>query len=118
MSLTKGLFSGAATLAGLCALTAGSAMAATESNIHLTITGDDQTHFRGECLLRFSDGTQEAIVLDGSVPLESRLRGSGLACQLQQTSEQGSLQVEVRRDGNVSRSHTQGKGSTINLRVG
>ena len=106
-----------AALAGLCAMATGSAAADTEGNIQLTISGDKQTRFSGECVVTLSDGREETIPFGGSVPLERRLHGSGLSCRLQQDSEHGSLQVEVRKNGNVSRSRTQGKGSVVNLRV-
>lgn len=102
-------------LAGLAALPA--ATAADTGEIRLTIDGEAATRFEGECVLTTAEG-ERRIGLDGSVPLETRFEGSAIACRIQQSSEQGYLRVELRGGGNVSRSLTQGAGSTIRLRLG
>lgn len=104
----------AAAALGLTSLPAPAAGAAP---IHLSIAGAEKTVFEGECLLTRMDGSEEALALRGSVPVERTLEGEALSCALTQTSMEGYLQVEVRLRGNVSRSRTQGEGSTLRITV-
>ncbi len=101
------------TLASVVAISVSAAQAGW---IHLAITGAGETRFVGECVLTTPSG-DETLALEGVVPLERNLNGDAIACSITQVSAEGHLQVEVRKAGNISRSRTEGRNSTINLRV-
>lgn len=76
----------------------------------LTITGTDGLTFAGNCQLRTSDGTVE-MPLDGMVPEHREVRGLGLKCVIEKSDREGTITVEVLRDGKVV-SYNSNSGST------
>lgn len=85
-------------------------------NIHLSITGDEQTRFTGKCTITVSTGN-ETFTLGGSVPSEHAWDGEAIACEITQASTEGTLEVVLSKDGNRTRSRTQGQGSVVRLNV-
>lgn len=80
------------------------AAAVTEAPISLTITGDAGATVRGRCTVGRASGQEVVVELDGPVPIERRLEGGSLACDLEAV---GTVVVEVERAGNRSRTSTR-----------
>ncbi len=113
---------------GLRAALAGTAMgamgataagAAQDGVFVLELTGTDGVAYTGECVVVQASGTDK-LALGGVVPLRQEIHGRSIRCTITQSTAEGSLTVEVRRSegGNVSRSRTSGKGSTVTIAVG
>jgi hypothetical protein len=98
------------------AFTAAAAPAGAErgGNIHLAITGDEDTAFTGQCTITTRSG-EETTSLDGVVPAEHSWYGEAIFCEIKHTSTAGALEVVISKDGNRTRSRTQGGGGTIRL---
>lgn len=87
-----------------------------KSEIVVIFDGVPNTRFQAS--LKIDDGVQVVThELEESVPSEYRYQGEALEARIRQTSQEGALSVEVRKQGNVSRSSTQGQGSEIRLQV-
>lgn len=84
------------------------------SSIQLAITGTPETLFTAECVVTTA-GEEEVLALHGQTPQDYQIAGEKITCAIMQTSAAGHLQVEIRKDGNISRSRTNGKNSTIRL---
>lgn len=84
----------------------------TEAPISLTITGDAGATVRGRCTVGRASG-QEVVELDGPVPIERRLEGGSLACDLEAV---GTVVVEIERAG--SRSRTSTRDGRVRVTVG
>lgn len=83
----------------------------------LTITGTDGLIFTGACQLRTADGTIE-MPLDGVVPEQREVRGLGLKCVIEKAGREGTLTVEVMRDGKVvSYNSNSGSAGIFNVSV-
>jgi hypothetical protein len=83
----------------------------------LAITGTDGLTFTGACQLRTSDGTVE-MPLDGVVPEHREVRGLGLKCVIEKAGREGTLTVEVLRDGKVvSYNSNSGSAGIFNVSV-
>lgn len=87
-----------------------------KNEIVIIFDGVPGTRFQAS--LTIDDGDQVVTQeLEESVPREYRYQGEALEAHIHQTSQEGALNVEVRKRGSVSRSSTQGQGSEIRLRV-
>jgi hypothetical protein len=86
--------------------------AAAESNhdFVLMITGTDGLAFSGSCTLKTADGKTD-LPLDGRVPEHHEVRGTGLRCVIEKSGREGTLTVEVMRDGQIV-SYNSSNGST------
>ncbi len=83
----------------------------------LTITGTDGLTFTGACQLRTAEGTIE-MPLDGVVPEHREVRGLGLRCVIEKAGREGTLTVEVLRDGKVvSYNSNSGSAGIFNVSV-
>jgi hypothetical protein len=83
----------------------------------LTITGTDGLAFTGNCKLRTSDGDVD-IPLDGMVPEHHEIRGAGLKCLIEKAGRDGTITVEVMRDGQiVSYNSNSGSSGIFNVSV-
>jgi hypothetical protein len=83
----------------------------------LAITGTDGLTFTGACQLRTSDGTIE-MPLDGVVPEHREVRGLSLKCVIEKAGREGTLTVEVLRDGKVvSYNSNSGSAGIFNVSV-
>lgn len=79
----------------------------------MRVESEQGAAFTASCTIRTADGadTQDFA---GKAPLTRTFQGESLACRIVQTSGEGGLLVEiVGAGGNVSRSRTAGRGSTI-----
>lgn len=73
----------------------------TEFSMHWRVSdGGDVTEYREERL---------------GVPAQFHYAGTALVGQVTLLTDDGRLEVDVQKDGNRTRSSTQGKGSTLNL---
>lgn len=113
---------GKAVAAGICAVagwaaTVGLSHAADEKLFTIEVTATALAEFEGECLVTGPSGEQR-LVLRGEAPFRREVHGVKLSCSVTQSTPEGSLTVEIRSSGNnVSRSRTQGQGSTIRMVV-
>ncbi|MFM9843901.1 MAG: hypothetical protein ACKVOI_13115 [Dongiaceae bacterium] len=83
----------------------------------LTITGTDGVTFTGACKLRTAEGTIE-MPLDGVVPEHREVRGLGLKCVIEKAGREGTITVEVLRDGKiVSYNSSSGSAGIFNVSV-
>jgi hypothetical protein len=83
----------------------------------LTITGTDGLTFTGACQLRTAEGTVE-MPLDGVVPEHREVRGLGLKCMIEKAGREGTITVEVLRDGKVvSYNSNSGSSGIFNVSV-
>jgi len=83
----------------------------------LTITGTDGLTFTGSCKLRTTDGDVE-LPLDGVVPEHKEVRGTGLRCVIEKAGRDGTITVEVMRDGQiVSYNSNSGSAGVFNVSV-
>lgn len=80
--------------------------------ITLTIRGEPGSRVSGSCTLETTGG-EEAVPVEGPVPVERQLSGLALRCDL---TAQGQVVVEIARDGSRTRSAT--RNGRIRLRVG
>jgi hypothetical protein len=99
--------------AGLAA--AGPAGAAAKDFV-LRVESDQEAAFTASCTVRTADGAGSTQEFAGKAPLTRTFQGKSLTCRIVQTSDEGGLLVEiVGSGGNVSRSRTGGRGSTITI---
>ena len=84
----------------------------TMPSILLSATGEAGARLHGRCVLRTATG-ETPLELDAAVPLERRLEGTGLACELE---ARGRVTVEIVKGGSRSRSTT--RDGRMSLRVG
>jgi len=83
----------------------------------LTITGTDGLIFDGSCQLRTAEGIVE-MPLDGVVPEHREVRGTGLKCVIKKSGREGTITVEVMRDGRtVSYNSNSGSSGIFNVSV-
>jgi hypothetical protein len=83
----------------------------------LTITGTDGLAFTGKCKLTTAEGDQD-IPLDGMVPEHHEVRGTGLKCVIEKSGRDGTITVEVMRDGQiVSYNSNSGSSGIFNVSV-
>src|SRR5262245_60629692 len=83
----------------------------------LTITGTDGLAFTGNCTLRTANGDVD-IPLDGMIPEHHEVRGTGLKCVIKKADRDGTITVEVTRDGQiVSYNSNSGSSGTFNVSV-
>lgn len=92
-------------------------LAEADSPIRLMVKGAEKTNFEGECTVTRQDGQEKSLEFQGEVPQTFQLEGVHIHCRLTQTSEKGPLKLIITRNGSTSRTKTQGKGSTINIRT-
>lgn len=85
-------------------------------NIHLLITGDEETRFSGQCVIAARE-RDKLHALDGAVPSEHSWQGGAISCEISQVSARGALEVVLTKDGNRTRSRTEGEGSVVRLNV-
>ena len=115
-----------ATLVAVTAIFAGahSALAtkagAGDGKLHdfvLAVTGTDGLTFSGSCKLKTADGVVD-MPLDGVVPEVKEVRGLGLKCQIEKSGREGTITVEVTRDGKiVSYNSSSGSSGIFNVSV-
>ena len=96
----------------LAAACAGTAVAANDGVVTLSITGREGVRVRGWCRVGASGGGPR-LDLDEAVPVERRWRAGGLRCEL---DARGPVTVEAVRGGARSRASTTGGRVTIVLR--
>ena len=117
---TTGLFSAVAGTFCLVALLLAPAVLAGDPKPHdfvLTITGTDGLAFTGNCKLKTAEGDVE-IPLDGLVPEHHEVRGTGLKCLIKKADRDGTITVEVMRDGKiVSYNSNSGSSGIFNVSV-
>jgi hypothetical protein len=83
----------------------------------LTITGTDGLTFAGNCKLKTADGDVD-MPLDGVVPEHTEVRGAGLRCVIEKAGRDGTITVEVMRDGQiVSYNSSSGSSGVFNVSV-
>ena len=83
----------------------------------LMITGTDGLAFAGSCTLKTADGVVD-LPLDGTVPEHHEVRGTGLRCVIEKAGREGTLTVEVMRDGQiVSYNSNSGSAGVFNVSV-
>jgi hypothetical protein len=83
----------------------------------LTITGTDGLAFTGNCKLMTTDGDVD-IPLVGMIPEHHEVRGTGLKCVIEKSNRDGTITVEVMRDGQiVSYNSNSGSSGVFNVSV-
>lgn len=83
----------------------------------LMITGTDGLAFSGSCSLKTAEGKVD-LPLDGRVPEHHEVRGTGLRCVIEKSGREGTLTVEVMRDGQiVSYNSSNGSAGVFNVSV-
>lgn len=106
--------------AGLCAvfplMAASSSQEQTMNAIRIEIDGTPGTAFSARWTIKNDGEIQEYREPDGRVPASLKFEGSGVEGHVELLSD-GQLDVTVSKNGNRSRSSTQGKGSTLNIGV-
>ena len=80
--------------------------------IMVEVSGPAGARFNGQCTLDTAAGSQD-IAYDGIVPDSREFAASGIACRF---STRDTITIEVRRNGNVSRTSTTGGTVSLNLR--
>ena len=93
----------------LAAACAGTAVAADDGVVTLSITGREGARVRGWCRVGTPEG-ELRFDLDEAVPVERRWRAGGLRCEL---DARGPVTVEAVRGGARSRTSTTGGRITI-----
>jgi hypothetical protein len=111
-------------MAGLCAWFAAFAgganlaHSAEDKSFTVEVTSSGNAAFSGECRVVTALG-DEQVLLEGPVPFRRTMTGTRLNCTITQSDGDGTLSVEVRSsNGNVTRSRTQGRGSSVRLAMG
>ncbi len=85
----------------------------TEKNIQVEISGTDETRYAATWTVTGSNGEQQQFEESGNVPASYAYSGEAIAGTVTVLSDSGRVEVEIRKNGNRSRSSTQGKGSEI-----
>lgn len=106
----------ALSIGGLFAIMTTLASAQGPETIGLVVTGAADTRFTGECVV-VGDAGEQVVPIEGVVPLERQLLGHAIRCTIRQTTDHGRLEVELSKGGNLSRSRTGGRGSTVTLQM-
>jgi hypothetical protein len=78
----------------------------------LAVTGEPGARVSGHCTLA-TPGGEETLPIDGPLPIERRLEGWSLRCDL---TAEGQVVVEITRDGSRARSAT--RDGRVTLHVG
>jgi hypothetical protein len=89
----------------------------TEKNIQIVITGTDKTRYAATWTVIGNNGERHRFEESGYVPANFTYNGQAIDGTVTALSDSGRLEVEIRKNGNRSRSSTQGKGSNIRVRV-
>ncbi len=88
-----------------------------DAALTLEIEGTAGTTFTGTCDL-ITDGGIEQVRLDGIIPERHRLDGTGLACRLRKSDQDGTMIVRIRkRGGSTTTSATSGRNATVVISV-
>jgi hypothetical protein len=120
MNMKTAILVSAAIGAFCLAAQTGRTASAADSKPHdfvLTITGTDGLAFTGNCKLRTADGDVD-VPLDGMVPEHHEIRGTGLKCLIEKAGRDGTITVEVMRDGQiVSYNSNSGSSGIFNVSV-
>lgn len=83
--------------------------------IAIVFDGEPGTRFVATLKIHREDGIEKHELAE-TVPSEHRYRGEALEASVRQLTE-GSLTVEVRKSGNVSRSSSRGENSQLSLQI-
>ncbi len=94
-----------------------SAASDAENNIQINITGTDETRYSATWTVNGSNGKQQQFEESGSVPASYAYSGEAIAGTVTVLNDSGRIEIEIRKDGNRSRSSTQGKGSEVKISV-
>lgn len=100
----------------LLALMPAAPLAQSSANMQLVVTGAADTRFTGECVVAH-ETDEQVVPVEGVVPLQRPLTGRTVSCTIRQTTDHGRLEVELRKDGNISRAQVGGRGSTVTLEM-
>ena len=116
MKYRHGIF-GSAVALGLAVLPGAATAGEAAHDFVLMITGTDGLAFSGSCKLRTADGLVD-LPLDGLVPEHHEMRGTGLRCVIEKAGREGTITVEVMRDGQiVSYNSNSGSAGVFNVSV-
>lgn len=77
---------------------------ATATDFKLSITGDEDARYAGQCML-IKEPQDDVVVLEGTVPLEHTFVADGLDCRIE---AKGRVVVEIAHGGSRSRAATHG----------
>jgi hypothetical protein len=99
-------------VAGTALLIAAPAGRAADKIFALDITGDQAARYTGRCIVTTATG-DETLELSGVVPQHQQVTGQGLVCSFE---SEGSISVEISRQGRVSRGATNGGRISIAVR--
>lgn len=94
-----------------------SAASDAEKNIQVDITGTADTRYSAIWTVTDNNGNKQQFDELGNVPSSYAYSGEAIAGAVTVLSDSGRLEVEIRKNGNRSRSSTQGKGSVVNIKV-
>jgi len=86
--------------------------AAMAKTYHMTLSGDADARFSGQCTLETNDG-EAVLSLLGTVPFEQEVVGHGLSCHVE---TEGRVVLEIDHNGSRTRSATNGGKINISLR--
>ena len=88
-----------------------------EKNIQVNITGTAETRYTAIWTVTDSNGQKQEFEKSGHVPDSYAYSGEAITGAVTMLSDTGRLEVEIRKNGNRSRSSTQGKGSLLNIKI-
>ena len=71
------------------------------SDFIIRVSGTDGLPFNGGYSATSPDGNTILQSVEGTVPFEYSLRGSTISCEFKKQSEDGTLRVEILKNGNV-----------------
>lgn len=94
-----------------------SAASDVEKNIQVNISGTADTRYAASWTVTDRDGGKQQFDESGKVPASYAYTGEAFAGTVTVLSDTGRLEVEIRKNGNRSRSSTQGKGSMLRIKV-
>lgn len=88
----------------------------TDTRIALSAQGPEGTGYSIECAV-MEDGELHQMEFEGEVPLTIEFKGDSVDCRVVQTHGNGVLEIMLKKNGNVTRSRSQGPNSTMNIRI-
>lgn len=87
-----------------------------DSRIALSALGPEGTGYSIQCTVL--EGSEiHQLEFEGEVPLNIDFQGDGVDCRIVQTHGDGTLEIQLRKNGNVTHSRSQGPNSTMNIRI-
>jgi hypothetical protein len=88
-----------------------------EGNIQVLISGSDEARYAATWTVTGNDGARQEFEESGGVPARYAYNGEAITGTVTVMSASGRVEVEIRKNGNRSRSSTQGEGSVVSINM-